>query len=109
MSALNVLSSDEFERQISDNSKLTLIDFYADWCAPCKMLSPILEELAGDYQDRIQFAKVDADAEPELTARFGIRGLPTLLVFENGKPKAAQTGALPAGELRRFIDAQLQG
>lgn len=107
MATLKVLNAEQFKEQLAQNDKLTLVDFYADWCAPCKILSPILEELADEYADRIDFVKVDADAEPELTAQYGVRGLPTVLILENGEPKAAQTGALPAGALRNFINEQL--
>ncbi|MGQ9806586.1 MAG: thioredoxin [Chlorobiales bacterium] len=92
-----------------EGDKPCLIDFWAEWCGPCRMVAPILEELSEEYKDQINIYKVDTEAEPELAAMFGIRSIPSLLfVPMNGKPQMA-TGALPKKILKEIIDKELLG
>ncbi|WP_196157094.1 thioredoxin [Reinekea sp. G2M2-21] len=102
--SLAILNAAEFKDQVETNAGLTLVDFYADWCGPCKMIAPVLEQLADDYAGKVNIVKLDADAHPEVLQKYGVRGLPTLMIFENGLPKATAVGAQPASALKSFIE-----
>ena len=96
-----------FDEQVLKSSVPVLVDFWADWCAPCKMIAPILEELANEYDGKIAFAKVDVDSNPETSLTFGIRSIPNLLVFKNGKPMDQVIGAVPKAVLKKRLDNAL--
>ncbi|MDX1343389.1 MAG: thioredoxin [Reinekea sp.] len=102
--SLAILNAAQFKDQVEANAGLTLVDFYADWCGPCKMIAPVLEQLADDYAGKVNIVKLDADAHPEVLQKYGVRGLPTLMIFENGLPKATAVGAQPASALKSFIE-----
>ncbi|CAD5255931.1 MULTISPECIES: thioredoxin [Imperialibacter] len=95
-----------FEEIISSD-KPVLVDFWAEWCGPCKMIGPIVEELAGDFEGKAVIAKMDVDMNPQVPAKFGIRSIPTLLVFKNGQVVDKQIGAVPKSVLNQKIQAQL--
>jgi thioredoxin 1 len=95
-----------FEEIISSD-KPFLVDFWAEWCGPCKMIGPIVEELAGDFEGKAVIAKMDVDMNPQVPAKFGIRSIPTLLVFKNGQVVDKQIGAVPKSVLNQKIQAQL--
>ena len=80
-----------------------LVDFWAEWCGPCKMIGPALEELAGEFAGKLTVAKVDIDNNPASPNQFGVRGIPTLILFKDGKPAATQVGALPKSKLKDWI------
>ncbi|HEB28009.1 MAG TPA: thioredoxin TrxA [Porticoccus sp.] len=84
-----------------------LVDFWAAWCGPCKMIAPILDELADEYANRVKICKIDVDANPETPAKFNVRGIPTLLLFKDGNIEATKVGALSKTQLIEFIDASL--
>ncbi len=93
--------------EIISSDKPVLIDFWAEWCGPCKMIGPIVEELAGDFEGKAVIAKMDVDMNPQIPAKFGIRSIPTLLVFKNGEVVDKQIGAVPKSVLNQKIQAQL--
>ena len=93
--------------EIINSDKPVLVDFWAEWCGPCRMVGPVVEELAGDYEGRVVVGKVDVDANPQTSAKFGIRSIPTLLVFKNVLVVDKQVGAVPIYALAQKLEAQL--
>ncbi len=106
MSKTLEINDNNFE-EVMKTDQPVLVDFWAEWCGPCKMIGPIVEELAGDYDGKAVIGKVDVDANPEVSAKFGIRSIPTLLVFKNGEIVDKQIGAVPKAVLSEKLDAQL--
>jgi thioredoxin 1 len=101
------VSDASFEKDVLESSTPVLVDYWAEWCGPCKMIAPILEEVSRDYEGRLQVAKVNVDESQALPARFGIRGIPTLMLFKNGQPIATKVGALSKSQLTLFLDSNL--
>jgi thioredoxin 1 len=93
--------------EVINNDKPVLVDFWAEWCGPCKMIGPVVEELAADYDGKAVIGKVNVDENPAVSAKFGIRSIPTLLVFKGGEIVDKQVGAVPKGVLSSKLDAQL--
>jgi len=101
------LSTSRFDRHREGSDVPLLVDFWAPWCGPCRMMAPAFEAAAKEFEPKLRFAKVDTDAEPELGSRFNIRSIPTLVLFKNGREATRLSGALPAGDLRRWVQSQL--
>lgn len=94
-----------FDADVLQSDKPVLVDFWAEWCGPCKMIAPILEAIAKEYGGKITVAKMDVDANQTIPARYGIRGIPTLILFRNGTATAQKVGAVAKGQLTAFIDS----
>lgn len=101
-----VLNDANFDATINSD-KPVLVDFWAEWCGPCKMIGPVVEELAGDYEGKAVIAKLNVDENPSVTARYGIRSIPTLLVFKGGQIVDKQIGAVPKSVLAQKLEAQV--
>ena len=99
------LSSDNFEEMVSKSDKPVLVDFWAEWCGPCKMIAPVLDELAGEYADKVTIGKVNIDHHQDLAVKFGIRSIPTLLIFNGGEVKEQVVGMQSKGDLKAKLDA----
>src|SRR4029453_17155064 len=97
------VSDATFEKDVLQSETPVLVDYWAEWCGPCKMIAPVLEDMAKEYAGRLPVAKLDIDANPEITSQFGIRGIPTLILFKSGKPHAQKVGALSKSPLAAFV------
>jgi thioredoxin 1 len=97
-----------FNDDVIKSEKPVLLDFWAEWCGPCKMIAPILDELADEYRDRLKIAKLNIDENPQTPPKFGIRGIPTLILFKNGTVEAQKVGALSKSQLSAFLDNNLE-
>ncbi|HWQ95017.1 MAG TPA: thioredoxin TrxA [Gammaproteobacteria bacterium] len=101
------VSDATFETDVLKSSQPVLVDYWADWCAPCKMIAPILDEIADEYAGKIKVAKLNIDQNPTTPPRYGIRGIPTLMLFKDGNVEATKVGALSKSQLTAFIDTNL--
>jgi len=101
------VTDDSFEEEVLKSDKPVLVDFWAAWCGPCKMIAPVLDELAENYADKIKIAKLDVDGNKEIPGKFNIRGIPTLIIFKNGEPDSTKVGALSKAQLVEFVDSAL--
>lgn len=96
-----------FEEEVLKSKLPVLVDYWAEWCGPCKMIAPVLDEIAREYAGRLKVCKMDVDANGETPARFAIRGIPTLMIFMNGNTEATKVGAVSKSQLASFIDAAI--
>ena len=96
-----------FDADVLQNSKAVLLDFWAEWCGPCKMIAPLLDEVAGKYEDRLDVVKLNVDENPNVAQKFGIRSIPTLILFKDGAVQAQLMGAMPLRQLEEFLDTNL--
>jgi thioredoxin 1 len=96
-----------FEADVLKSNQPVLVDYWAEWCGPCKMIAPILDEVATSYSGKLQIAKMNVDENRDIPAKFGIRGIPTLMLFKNGELAATKVGAMSKAQLTAFIDQQL--
>ena len=104
---IHYVTDDTFEAEVLQSQQPVLVDYWAEWCGPCKMIAPILDEIAKDYTGKLKVAKVNIDDNQATPAKFGIRGIPTLMIFKNGNVEATKVGALSRSQLISFIDNNL--
>ena len=109
MAQPEAVSDAEFQSKVIESTTPVLVDFWAEWCGPCKMIAPVVDKLAEQYDGRVQFAKVDVDANPTTPGSFGIRGIPTLLVFDGGKEVDRIVGFTSEKDISSKLDAVLAG
>ena len=100
-------SDASFESDVLRSDKPVLVDYWAEWCGPCKSIAPILDEVAKEYQGRLKIAKINVDENQQVPAKFGIRGIPTLMLFKNGNVEATRVGALSKSQLTAFLDSNI--
>ena len=101
------VSDASFEADVLQADKPVLVDYWAEWCGPCKMIAPILDEVSESYKDKLQIAKMNVDENRDVPAKFGIRGIPTLMLFKNGAVEATRVGALSKSQLTAFLDSNI--
>jgi thioredoxin 1 len=101
------VTDDSFEQEVLKSEQPVLVDYWAEWCGPCKMIAPILDEIAGEYADRIKIAKLNIDENPGTPPKYGIRGIPTLMLFKGGNVEATKVGAVSKSQLTAFIDSNI--
>jgi thioredoxin 1 len=101
------LTDDTFEDEVLKSSAPVLVDYWAEWCGPCKMIAPILDEIASEYSGKIKVAKLNIDDNPQTPPKYGIRGIPTLMLFKDGNVEATKVGALSKSQLTAFIDSNI--
>lgn len=101
------VSNDDFESEVVNSERPVLVDFWAEWCGPCKQIAPVVEEIAGEHSDKLKVCKMDVDANRETAVQFGIRSIPTLLIFKNGEVAGSQIGAVSKQQLLEFIQAEI--
>ena len=101
------ISDESFEEEVLQSERPVLIDYCAEWCGPCKMIAPVLDEIATEYSDRLKVVKLNIDDNPQTPPKYGIRGIPTLMVFKNGQVEATKVGAVSKAQLTAFLDDNL--
>lgn len=101
------VSDDSFEQDVLQSSQPVLVDYWAEWCGPCKMIAPVLDEIADEYDGKVTVAKLNIDENPNTPPKYGIRGIPTLMLFKDGEVEATKVGAVSKSQLTAFIDSNL--
>ena len=101
------VTDQSFDADVLKSGETVLVDYWAEWCGPCKMIAPVLEEIAGTYAGKIKIAKMDVDANQEVPAKYGIRGIPTLILFKDGQEVAKKVGAMSKSQLTAFLDSHV--
>lgn len=105
--AVKHVTDGEFATEVLQRDKTVLVDFWAEWCGPCRQLSPILDDLATEMDEKIEVSKVNIDENPDTPIKYGVRGIPTLILFKNGEPVATKVGSLPKTQLKQWIESNL--
>jgi thioredoxin 1 len=107
MSSPLKVSDASFQTDVIGSKKPVVVDFWAEWCGPCKMIAPALEELAGELQDRVTIAKINIDENPHIPQKYGVRGIPTMMIFSQGQVAATKVGALPKSKIKEWIESSI--
>ncbi len=107
MAEISHVSDDTFEDEVLKSDVPVLVDYWAEWCGPCKVIAPVLEEIASEYDGKMRICKLDIDANEETPPKYGIRGIPTLMLFKNGAVEATKVGALSKSQLTAFLDSNI--
>ena len=105
--AIKHVSDATFDQDVLKSGNPVLVDFWAEWCGPCKMFAPVLDEIAREYGDKVQIAKLDIDANPSTPGKYGIRGIPTVILYKDGQAHAQKVGALTKSQLTAFLNSNL--
>lgn len=103
----HAVTDDSFETDVLKSSEPVLVDFWAEWCGPCKMIAPAIEEIGAEFKGKLTVVKVDIDSNPATPNSYGVRGIPTLILFKDGKPHATQVGAMPKSQLKAWVASNL--
>jgi thioredoxin 1 len=103
------ISDDSFQTDVLDSDKPVLVDFWAEWCGPCKMIGPSLEEISEELGEQVTIAKLNIDDHPDAPAKYGVRGIPTMILFKGGAPAATKIGAEPKGRIKAWLEGELEG
>ena len=102
------VTESNFEEEVVKSDVPVLVDFWAEWCGPCKMIAPILDEIAKEYGEKLKICKIDVDSNPDIAPKFGIRGIPTLIMFKDGNAESTKVGAVSKSQLIEFVDEIIQ-
>ena len=102
-SGLVAVTDDSFQKEVLESEQPTFVDFWASWCGPCRMIGPVFEELSGQYSGKVKFVKVNVDENPKTPANYGVRGIPTLIMFKDGKIVEQVVGAVPKAQLETLV------
>jgi thioredoxin 1 len=105
--SIHHVKDDTFEAEVLKSETPVLVDYWAEWCGPCKSIAPILDDIAKEYDGRLKIAKINVDENQQVPAKFGIRGIPTLMLFKNGNVEATKVGALSKSQLTAFLDSNI--
>ena len=104
---IHYVTDGSFEAEVLQSETPVLVDYWAEWCGPCKMIAPILDEIANDYDGRVKVVKLNIDENPQTPPRYGIRGIPTLMIFKGGNVEATKVGAVTKSQLAAFLDTNI--
>ena len=106
--ATKTVNEQNFATDVLGSEKPVLVDFWAEWCGPCRMIAPALEELSEQLADKVTIAKLNVDENQDIAGRYGVRGIPTMLLFKGGQPVAQKVGAAPRGQIQQWLEASLE-
>ena len=101
------VTDQSFQADVLDADKPVLVDFWAEWCGPCRMIAPALEEIAGELGDKVSIVKINIDENPDTPGKYGVRGIPTMLLFKGGQAVAQKVGAAPRGQIQQWLEGEL--
>jgi thioredoxin 1 len=101
------VTDDSFQRDVLGSDKPVLVDFWAEWCGPCRMIAPALEEMSAELEEQVTIVKLNIDDNPDAPAKYGVRGIPTMILFKDGQPAATKVGAAPKTQLQSWLEGEL--
>ena len=105
--ATRAVTDQDFQTEVLGSDKPVLVDFWAEWCGPCRMIAPALEEISGEIGDKVEIVKLNIDENPQVPGQYGVRGIPTMVLFKGGRPVAQKVGAAPKGVLQQWLEGEL--